>query len=163
MSGGARRAGLVGLVVMACGVWAQSAWGLSFAPAAGSPLAVGTAPVSMAVSDFNRDGTPDLAVANFTSNSVSVLLGTGAGGFTPAGGSPFAAGTFVRGVAVGDFNADGKPDIAISNVLDGTVTVLLGDGSGGFTPASGSPVATGNAPGRWRSVISTATANPTSR
>jgi hypothetical protein len=146
MSGGTRRAGLVGLVVMACGAWAQSAWGLSFAPAAGSPLAAGTAPGSMAVSDFNRDGTPDLAVANFTSNSVSVLLGTGAGGFTPAGGSPFAAGTFVRGVAVGDFNADGKPDIAISNVLDGTVTVLLGDGSGGFTPASGSPVATGNAP-----------------
>jgi hypothetical protein len=49
-------------------------------------------------------------------------------------------------VAVGDFNGDGKLDLAIANQYDGTVTVLLGDGTGGFTAAAGSPFAVGTNP-----------------
>jgi hypothetical protein len=41
----------------------------------------GSNPVSVAVADFNRDGIPDLVVANQDSNNVTVLLGKGAGTF----------------------------------------------------------------------------------
>jgi len=54
-----------------------------------------------------------------------VLLGNGAGAFTAAPGSPFPVGAWPTSVAVGDFNGDGKPDLAIANSNDNTVTVLL--------------------------------------
>src|SRR5215475_2899469 len=65
---------------------------------------VGTVPLSAAVGDFNADGTLDLAVANGSSNSVSILLGTGTGSFGAA--TNFAVGTDPAAVAVGDFNGD---------------------------------------------------------
>src|SRR5437016_1311203 len=51
----------------------------------------GNTPFSVAVGDFNGDSKPDLAVANYGSNDVSILLGDGSGGFT--GPTNFAAGT----------------------------------------------------------------------
>ena len=121
-----------------------------FAAAPGSPFATGTTPFSVAVGDFDGDGKPDLVTANDGSSNVTILLGNGAGGFTQATGSPFAVGTGPLYVTVGDFDRNGKQDLATANEVDNTVTVLLGDGSGGFTEASGSPFATGTAP---RSVI----------
>jgi FG-GAP-like repeat/Putative Ig domain/Beta-propeller repeat len=117
-----------------------------FMPAAGSPFAVGSIPSSVVVGDFNGDGIPDLATANNVSNNVTVLLGNGSGGFTAAAGSPFAAGTSPFSVVVGDFNGDGIQDLATGNLDSATVTVLLGNGSGGFTPAPGSPFAVGGDP-----------------
>ncbi len=117
-----------------------------FTAASGSPFAVGTNPRSVAVGDFNGDGKPDLVTANFSGNNVTVLLGNGAGGFTAAPGSPFAAGTNPQSVAVGDFNGDGRFDIVVANSGDNTITVLLGDGSGGFAAAPGSPFAVGASP-----------------
>ena len=117
-----------------------------FTAAPSSPFPAGSQPDSVAVGDFNGDGKPDLAIANYNSNNVTVLLGDGAGGFTAAPGSPFSAGTQPFSVAVGDFNGDGKPDLAISNVASGNVTVLLGNGTGGFTAAPGSPFAVGAYP-----------------
>jgi len=52
--------------------------------AAARPFAVGRSPQSVAVGDFNGDGRPDLAVANFYSDNVSVLLGNGDGTFQNA-------------------------------------------------------------------------------
>ena len=49
-------------------------------------------------------------------------------------------------IAVADVNHDGKPDIIVANTEDETVSVLLGDGKGHFTPAPGSPFACGKAP-----------------
>ncbi len=117
-----------------------------FTAAPGSPFVVGAQPASVAVGDFNGDGRPDIAIANYGSNSVTVLLGDGAGGFTAAPGSPFAVGAWPVSVAVGDFNGDGKRDLAIANHNDNTVTVLLGNGAGGFTPAPGSPITVGSWP-----------------
>ncbi len=114
-----------------------------FTAAGGSPFAVGTNPSSVAVGDFNGDGIPDLATANF-SNTVTVLLGNGLGGFTPAPNSPFAVGSLPYSVAVADFNGDGIPDLVTANSGNGTVTVLLGNGQGGFTPAPNSPFAVGS-------------------
>ena len=117
-----------------------------FAAAPDSPFPVGTDPVSVAVGDFNGDGKPDLAVANGVSNTITVLLGTGTGGFTAAPGSPFPAGTTPQSVAVADFNGDGKPDLAIANGGSNNVMVLLGTGTGGFTAAPGSPYPVGTVP-----------------
>lgn len=117
-----------------------------FTAAPGSPFPAGTNPVSVAVGDFNGDGYPDLALANLNGTGVTVLLGNGKGGFTAAPGSPFAAGNDPSFVAVGDFNGDGFPDLAVTNLNGKSVTVLLGNGTGGFTTAPGSPFAVGSNP-----------------
>jgi hypothetical protein len=122
-----------------------------------SSPAVGTSPLSIAVGDFNGDGKLDLAVVNycetpgaaytnFVGNNVTILLGNGDGTFTPAPGSPVAVGNCPYGVAVADFNGDGKLDLAVANSNDNTVSILLGNGDGTFTPAPGSPVAAGGTP-----------------
>ena len=79
-------------------------------------------------------------------NNVTLLLGNGTGGFAAASGSPFAVGSTPYSVAVGDFNGDGKPDLAVANEFNNNVTVLLGDGTGGFAEAPGSPFAVGSTP-----------------
>ena len=86
----------------------------------------------MAVGDFNGDGKPDLAVANWGSNMVRVLLGKGDGTFQTA--VNYAAGRQPVSVAVGDFNGDGKHDLAVANGND--VSVLLGNGDGTFRRAA---------------------------
>ena len=103
---------------------------------------LGTFPRSVAVGDFDGDGRLDLAVAT-TSNStnkVSVLLGRRDGTFHAA--ANYGAGTNPCSVAVGDFNGDGKPDLAVANLglfggnyTEGSVSVLLGNGDGTFQPA----------------------------
>ena len=92
-------------------------------------------PIAVAVGDFNADGLQDLAVANHDSNTVSVLLGVGNGDFQEAPQSPIAVGTTPVWIAVGDFNGDGKPDLAVANVNSDTVSVLLGNGDGTFQAA----------------------------
>ena len=87
--------------------------GGGFYAAAASPLSVGATPESVAVGDFNRDGIADMAIVNLGDSTVSVLLGDGSGGFNAASGSPFPAGSLRRAVAVGDFDGDGNPDLAI--------------------------------------------------
>jgi hypothetical protein len=98
----------------------------------------------VAVGDFNGDGKPDLATALNEADHVSVVLGDGAGGFAPAAGSPFPVGDDPISVAVGDFNGDGKLDLAVANRLSNDMSVLLGNGAGGFAPAAGSPFRVGN-------------------
>jgi hypothetical protein len=95
----------------------------------------GVNPVSIAVGDFNRDGIPDLAVANYNGNNLSILLGDGTGHFVRTTAIP-ATGNNPIAVVAADFNADGNPDLAVANYKDGTVTILLGNGLGAFTAAS---------------------------
>ena len=104
-------------------------------------LPTGTAPGSVEVADFNGDGKFDVVVANEQSNDVSILLGDGKGRFAPAKGSPFAAGHLPNDIAIGDFNRDTKLDLAIANHEEKHLTILLGDGNGGFAPAPNSPLA----------------------
>ena len=100
---------------------------LSFSPAATYP--VGDNPVTVATGDFNNDTRADLAVANDAAHYPSVLLGKADGTFNPA--TYINAGGSARFVAVGDFNNDGKLDLA-SMLTSDAVSVVLGDGSGGF-------------------------------
>src|SRR3954451_8507091 len=143
--GRARAATLASMVIMvlAAAAPAQAAF---FTQPAGSPYAAGDAPNQIVTADFNLDTRPDLAVVNSSSDNVTILLGDGAGGFTPAPGSPVTVGQTPKSVAVGDFNNDGKPDFAADNFIGGSVSVFLGDGAGGFTEAAGSPVAMAGGP-----------------
>jgi hypothetical protein len=137
-------------LALAIGVFAgppaSASAAVSFTPAGGSPFAVGTAPSELAAGDLNGDGTVDLVVANYSSGNVSVLLGNGSGAFTAAAGSPYAAGDRPNGVAIGNVNAAGGPDILAANYGSDNVTVLLNDGSASFAPAAGSPYAVGSQP-----------------
>ncbi len=118
--------------------------GFGFSQPSGSPIGVGTDPESIAVGDFNNDGIQDLVLANDGSNNVTVLLGVGGGSFTQANSSPISIGTDANSVAVGDFNSDGQQDIAVANSVSSNVAILLGNGSGSFSPAMGSPVNAGS-------------------
>ena len=118
----------------------------NFTPAATPTVAVGHNPYSIAVGDFNGDGNLDLAVANFSDGTVSVLLGDGRGNFIAAASSPFAVGNSPYSIAVGDFNGDRHLDLAVVNSADNTVSVLLGDGTGNFTASASSPVSVGVKP-----------------
>jgi len=101
-------------------------------------FATGSTPSSIAVSDLNGDGKPDLAVANGGSNTVSVLLNTTAPGATQsfAAKVDFATGSGPRSIAVGDLNGDGKPDLAVANEGTSTVSVLLNTTAPGATTPS---------------------------
>ena len=95
---------------------------------------VGNSPVSVTTGDFNGDGKLDLAVANSYDatggNTVSVLLGNGNGTF--AAKVDYATGHFPYSVTVGDFNGDGKMDLAVANRTSNTVSILIGNGNGTF-------------------------------
>jgi hypothetical protein len=115
-------------------------------PSAGAPsfsaahYPAGTGPGYVALADVNGDGNLDVLVTNEQSDDVTVLLGDGKGRFRPAEGSPFPAGHCPNDVAVGDFNGDTHPDLAVVNHETQEVTLLLGDGRGAFRRAPTSPL-----------------------
>ena len=65
------------------------------------------------------------------SNTVSIRLGDGLGGFS--GSTDVSVGSSPSSVAIGDFNGDGKQDLAVANYSSNTVSIRLGDGLGGFS------------------------------
>ncbi|KAJ5758390.1 hypothetical protein N7520_005546 [Penicillium odoratum] len=71
------------------------------------------------------DGHLDIVATNEGDNTVSVLLGTGAGSF--AAQATYAVGTHPYSVAVGDFNGDSHLDVVTSNIESNNVSVLLGE------------------------------------
>lgn len=96
-------------------------------------------PRAVAVQDLNQDGNADVAVANFTTGNVTVLLGTGlASPLFQTTVLNFAAAGNPRAVIAADLNADGRPDLLVA--CDGGVLVLLNNGLASLFPAAGTPV-----------------------
>jgi hypothetical protein len=97
--------------------------------------ATAAGPAGVAVGDFNGDGAADLAVADFGNQygaTVSILLGNGDGTFR--GEVAYATGLAPLGVAVGDFNRDGRVDLVVADSGSSSVSILLGNGDGTFQP-----------------------------
>jgi hypothetical protein len=93
-------------------------------------IPVGGGPFDLVVGDLNRDGRPDIAVANADSNAVTLLFGIGRGDFAPPVDLPVADNP--RGIALGDFNRDGALDIIVTKFMGSTLDILYGAGDGTF-------------------------------
>ena len=101
---------------------------------------------SIESADFNKDGFPDLAVANAEDSSITILLANGKGNFTEAQGSPFRANRFPNDISIADLDNDGNLDLAIANTEVSMLTVLWGNGKGEFVQAVLSPYAVHSKP-----------------
>ena len=90
----------------------------------GTNIAVSGNATTIALADFNGDHKPDIAVSDDQTNMTWIYLGKGDGTFTLSGTQPYGGSLIVAG----DFNADGKQDLAFTSI-DG-VGVFLGNGNG---------------------------------
>jgi len=102
-------------------------------------IKVGKGAGSVEVADFNKDGFPDIAVANAEDSSITILAGDDKGKFTETPGSPFFANRYPNDITIADFNKDENLDLGIANTEVSFLTVLLGNGKGQFQQAANSP------------------------
>jgi VCBS repeat protein/FG-GAP repeat protein len=98
-------------------------------------VVVDSNPFSIAIGDFGNDGNQDFVTVDEGANIVSVRLGDGAGNFSPVGGAGNVVGDSPRAVAIGDFNNDGKQDLAVPNATGSKVSIRLGGCFPGLTDA----------------------------
>ncbi|HET6246520.1 MAG TPA: VCBS repeat-containing protein [Tepidisphaeraceae bacterium] len=93
----------------------------------------------LVVGDFNGDGVPDIAVTRFQSNEIAILLGQKNVEGQPTGTfgtrELYHVGSNPRAIAVGDFNGDGKEDLAVVNAAfrQPSLWVYMGNGDGTFS------------------------------
>jgi hypothetical protein len=92
-------------------------------------------PRGLTVADVDRDGRLDIAYTAFALHTVVVLFGDGAGTFSTRSFPPtmLTNGSRPQGIVGGDFNQDGKTDLAVAESGVGLLSVLSGDGAGRFT------------------------------
>jgi len=104
----------------------------------GGTFPTGSVAADMVAVDFGGSTALDLATANTTAASVSLLIGDGAGGFTTTPRYAFPASSNIAGLASADMNGDGKIDLAVT-WSDGTgveldsLALLQGSGTGTFS------------------------------
>ena len=84
------------------------------------------------IADLNSDGYPDVIVAHIATPSIEVRLGNGDGTFQTAVPATSSIATTIADFAVGDFNRDGIPDLAITTNSYNSVNILAGVGDGTF-------------------------------
>ncbi|HZN92256.1 MAG TPA: VCBS repeat-containing protein, partial [Myxococcales bacterium] len=115
----------------------------------GSPVQIGagTNPGMLDIGDLDGDGVPDVATVSSATDSVIVLRGERTGRLTVLRTLAMAAGSGPGDVKVADLRDAGRRDLVVTQNQVSNVVVLLGAGDGTFTPAPGSPFATGLIPG----------------
>ena len=102
---------------------------------------LGENPSDVLIADFNRDGRRDVAALS-RNNGLSIRLTTSAGELGAA--TNYAVGTEPYNFAALDYDADGKLDLAVTNANNANLTLLRGNGSGGFESPRSVARATGN-------------------
>jgi hypothetical protein len=113
----------------------QLGTGASFGAA--TTITVGDEPVALVTGDFDLDGDVDVAVAHDAGDSVRILLGQGNGTFVAGATVALAAGAGATAVVAGDWNGDGRIDLAVAAHDAASVAVIVGNGDGTFVaPAS---------------------------
>src|SRR5207237_342475 len=122
----------------------------------------GSHPISVAVVDINGDGNRDLVVANYGSNSVSVLLNRTAPGTTTltfTTQQTFATGSLLpRSVAAADVNGDGNPDLVVANYANGdgkAQLIVANSGSNSVSVLSNFTVPGATAPAFFQQTFAT--------
>ncbi|MHB8218009.1 MAG: FG-GAP-like repeat-containing protein [Candidatus Sulfotelmatobacter sp.] len=105
----------------------------AFAPPVNYPI--GNSPYAFIAADLRKNKKIDLITVNNPNGvdapgTISVLLGNGDGTFAPH--VDYDVGDYATGVVAGDFNDDGKIDLAVSNNFDNTISILYGNGDGTF-------------------------------
>jgi hypothetical protein len=116
----------------------------TFPAVAAYALPTALSPSSLTVTDVNGDGLADVLVTG-TGSRVGILLGTGT---LQVSATTYSTGanTHPYGVALGDVNGDGRPDLVTANPLSDSFSILLGAGAGLFQPATIYSVAAGSGP-----------------
>jgi len=116
------------------------------APSFGTPISLTAqaAPLAITSADFNKDGFPDLAIANSEPSTISIYLGNGKGGFTSAPTVTLPTGCQAAYLTAGNFTGAASPDILAICPLGGLV-VVPNTGKGTF----GTPISTAVPGGAW--------------
>ena len=92
-----------------------------------------------AAGDVNGDGNPDILVVSPAGDTLFVLLGNGDGTFAAPLSQTFTGLQITEGLALADFNGDGKLDILATDVASNKQAVFLGNGDGTFAQPLLSP------------------------
>lgn len=136
-------------------------------------FSVGASPQGVSVADFDGDGKQDMCVANFNSNSVSVLRSTtvpGSSTISFAAKADFSTGSTPIRTAVADFDGDGRVDIVSVNPAGLSISVLRNTSSGPgnisfaakvdfTTPTDTKGIAVGDLDGDGKTDIATSSTN----
>ena len=131
-----------GMAGLACAIAAGAATMIPFAPVVNVTIGgragctpdvdCSDGPIAVTAGDFNHDGKPDIAIANYISDDVTVLLGDGQGGLTAS--LTLDAPSGPTAIASGALNTDTLPDLVVANDLSNNIGVFLATADGGFQP-----------------------------
>ncbi len=94
----------------------------------------GSDPFAVDAADYNRDGKIDLAIADYGSHFVSIMINIGDGTFATS--VSYDAGSDPTSIRSADFNGDGYFDLVVANEWVDSITVLINSGDGTFAPPS---------------------------
>ena len=95
-------------------------------------IAYDSIPYSLAIGDFNKDNQLDIAVANYGTNNIVILLGYGNGSFVNQNIYTTDVNSNPSSIAVGDLNNDNHLDIIVANNGTGNIGIFIGYGNGTF-------------------------------